>query len=123
MVDIVLLGESDARGTFIPVQIAIRPTSSSDLIASAIVYLGGTRAFARSHGLSFFQCAAGLEVGRDASCTEGVTADPNAHAEFGSAALDHAPGINPRSSASRSAGSAPAFGKELIVVVVAAANC
>jgi hypothetical protein len=69
-----------------------------DLIAGAIVELGGARAFVRRHGLCGFQGAAGFEVGGDPGGPECVAADLDLHAEFRGAALDHAPGVDPVSS-------------------------
>ena len=61
-----------------------------DLIAGAIVELGGARAFVRGHGLRVLERPAGLEIGRDARSAKSVTADFDAHAEIRGTALNHA---------------------------------
>ena len=65
-----------------------------DLVAGAIVELGGARAFVRGHGLSILQSAAGFKIGGDPGCSESVAADPDSRAEIGGASLDHAPGVD-----------------------------
>jgi hypothetical protein len=47
-----------------------------DLIAGAVVELGGARALVRGHRLRVFERAAALEVGSDAGRPEHVTAEP-----------------------------------------------
>jgi hypothetical protein len=44
---------------------------------------------------AFFERAAGFKICSDAGCPERVAADLDLHAEFGRAALDHAPGVDP----------------------------
>src|SRR5208283_3196659 len=76
-------------------QIVIRSTSSSVIFfAGAIIELRRAGAFVRGHGLRVFQGAAGFEIGRDSRGPEGMAADPDARAEIGGAALDHAPGVD-----------------------------
>jgi hypothetical protein len=53
-----------------------------DFVAGAVVELGGARAFVRRHQLGVFEGAAGFEVGRYASCPEGVAADLDLQAEL-----------------------------------------
>src|ERR1700722_15909069 len=65
-----------------------------NLIAGAIIELGRARAFVRRHRLSILQSAAGFKIGRDARGAKRVATDPNARPEIGSAALDHAPGVD-----------------------------
>ena len=60
-----------------------------DLVARAVIELGGARAFVRRHGLSVLQRASRLQIGRYPRSAERVTADPDGHAELGGAALDH----------------------------------
>src|SRR5580704_14029250 len=66
-----------------------------NLISSPIIELGGARAFVRGHELGVFERAAGFEVGRYASCPEGVATNPDLQADFAGAALDHAVCIDP----------------------------
>jgi hypothetical protein len=66
-----------------------------DLVAGAIVELGGARTFVRGHRLGVLQSAAGFTIGGDARGAEGMAADPGARAELGGATLDHAPGVDP----------------------------
>jgi len=66
-----------------------------NLIARAIIELGGARALMRRHHLGVFERPASFEVGGNACCPEGMAADLDLHAEVGGAALDHAPGIHP----------------------------
>jgi hypothetical protein len=49
----------------------------------------------RRHCLSVFERAASLKVGRSPGGPEGVAANLDLHAEFGGAALDHAPSVDP----------------------------
>src|ERR1700736_2813737 len=63
-----------------------------DLVAGAIVELGGARALMRRHRLLL--SAAGFKIGGDAGRAEGMAADPGARAELGGTALDHAPGVD-----------------------------
>ena len=65
-----------------------------DLIAGAIVQLGGARAFMRRHGLRVFQSAAGFEIGGNAGGAKGMAANLGPRAEVGGAALDHAVGVD-----------------------------
>jgi len=65
-----------------------------NLVACAIVELGRTGAFVRGHGLGVFQRAAALKVGRNPRGAKCVTANPTFHAEFGRAALNHAPRVD-----------------------------
>jgi hypothetical protein len=46
-----------------------------DLVAGAIIELGGARTFVRGHGLRVFQRAAGFEIGGDARGAEGMRLD------------------------------------------------
>src|SRR5690348_15274723 len=46
-----------------------------DLVAGAVVELGGARAFVRGHGLGVFESAAGFEIGGDASRAEHIAAE------------------------------------------------
>jgi hypothetical protein len=59
-----------------------------DLVAGAIVELGGARTFMRGHGLSIFYSAAGFEIGGDARGAEAVIADRCVNA-----GSDRAPGL------------------------------
>jgi hypothetical protein len=43
-----------------------------DLIAGAVVELGGARTFVRRHGLGVFERASGFQIGGDSGCPEGV---------------------------------------------------
>jgi hypothetical protein len=52
-----------------------------DLIACAVIELGGARTFMRGHELGVFERAAGFEVGGDTGCPESVAADLDLHAE------------------------------------------
>jgi hypothetical protein len=45
--------------------------------------------------LGVFEGTAGFEVSRYSGCPERVAADLDLHAEFGGAALDHAPSVDP----------------------------
>ena len=65
-----------------------------NLIAGAIIELGGARAFVRRHGLSILQSAAGFKIGGDAGGAEGMAADLDGNAKFGRSSLDHAPGVD-----------------------------
>jgi hypothetical protein len=65
-----------------------------DLVAGAVVGLGGAWAFMRRHGLGVFQRAAHLEVGGDAGRAEHVATELDLEAGFGGAPADHAVGVN-----------------------------
>jgi hypothetical protein len=54
-----------------------------DLIAPAIVELGGARALVRGHGLGLFERAAGLEIGGDAGRAEHMAAELDLETGFG----------------------------------------
>ena len=65
-----------------------------DLVAGAIVKLGGARAFMRGHGLRFFQRAAADEIGGDPRRTKCMAPNLYSRTDCRSAALDHGPGIS-----------------------------
>lgn len=78
-----------------PYQINMRSTSSRVIsFAGAVVELGDAGALVCGHWLRVPERNASLEVGGDAGRREGVAADPDAHAERGGAALDHAVGLD-----------------------------
>jgi hypothetical protein len=54
-----------------------------DLIAGAVVELGGARAFMRGHSLGVFERAAGLEIGGDAGRAEHMAAELDLETGFG----------------------------------------
>src|ERR1700722_17245520 len=63
-----------------------------DLVAGAILELGGARAFMCRHGLCFSRRAAPGAIGGDAGGSKGMTPDLDAQANRRCAALDHGPG-------------------------------
>ena len=65
-----------------------------NLIARSVIQLRRARTLVRRHRLGIFERAACFEVGRYPGRSERMAPDPDSRAEIGSAALDHAPGVD-----------------------------
>jgi len=95
-----------------------------DLVAGAIVKLCRARAFVRRHGLSVFECAAGLEIRGDASRAEHVAAELALEAGFGRPSADHLIGVDAVHRAFRQhPGSLFSFRKAMAVIPPASRPC
>src|SRR5829696_4569951 len=84
--------------------------SKADLVAAPVVKLGRAgRGVIGDHG-GLLQCAAVLQVGRDAGGPEGVIADPGPEARRPRPALDHGVGVRLRQGRTGQPSRAPANG-------------